>query len=69
MSDLEQTLKLKHLSQELVSLAVAKDTLLDSIFELADREVDGTPSCTYVFFEVTYRDPGPVSDVCSFLSY
>lgn len=46
MNDLETTLKLKHLSKELVSLAVARDTLLDSIFELANREVDGTPSCT-----------------------
>lgn len=59
MSDLEQTLKLKHLSQELVSLAVAKDTLLDSIFELADREVDGTPSCTCFFCGALLRlNPG-----------
>lgn len=47
MRDIELELKMKHLSIELVSIAVAKDILSQSVSELADREVDGTPSCEY----------------------
>jgi hypothetical protein len=44
MVDLDTKLKIK-VSSELVSVAIAKDILLSNVFEIADREVDGTPSC------------------------
>ncbi|KAA1471480.1 Rho GTPase activation protein [Dentipellis sp. KUC8613] len=50
INDFEFKLKLKHISAELVAIAVAKNKLLDSVFELADREVDGTPSSHNTLF-------------------
>jgi hypothetical protein len=45
MTDFESKLRLKTISTQLLSLAVAKNVLIQQVFELADREVDGTPSC------------------------
>jgi hypothetical protein len=56
MTDFENKLRLKTLSSQLMSIVVAKNVLLEQVFELADREVDGTPSC----------EPGYLC--CSFLS-
>ncbi|KAI0322330.1 Rho GTPase activation protein [Amylostereum chailletii] len=42
MNEFEVKLKIKHLSYPLVAIAVASNTLLDQVFELADREVDGS---------------------------
>ena len=44
MVDLDTKFKIK-VSSQLVSIAIAKDILLQNVFEMADREVDGTPSC------------------------
>jgi hypothetical protein len=44
MADLDTKFKIK-VSSQLVSIAIAKNILLPHVFELADREVDGTPSC------------------------
>ena len=44
MVDLDTKFKIK-VSSQLVSIAIAKDILLPNVFEMADREVDGTPSC------------------------
>ncbi|EPQ60641.1 Rho GTPase activation protein [Gloeophyllum trabeum ATCC 11539] len=43
MSDLEGRLQLTSLSSQVLSISIARNVLLDHIFELADREVDGTP--------------------------
>lgn len=40
MQDLEYTLKLKGVSNDIISIAVAKDLLIENIMELADREVE-----------------------------
>lgn len=45
MNDFEAKLRLKTISSQLMSLAVAKNVLIEQVFELADREVDETPSC------------------------
>jgi len=45
MTDFESKFGLKSLTTQLMSLAVAKNVLIEQVFELADREVDGTPSC------------------------
>jgi hypothetical protein len=45
MVDLDTKFKIRQASRQLVSIAVAKNTLLAHVFEMADREVDGTPSC------------------------
>ncbi|KAH9950344.1 Rho GTPase activation protein [Amylocystis lapponica] len=47
MSDLESKLKLKTTSSHIISIAIAKNMLMENIMELADREVDGTLTCTY----------------------
>ena len=44
MSDLDVKFKTKQVSSHLVSIAVAKDNLLINVIEMADREVDQTPS-------------------------
>ena len=44
MVDLDTKFKMK-VSSQLVSIAIAKSILLPNVFEMADREVDGTPSC------------------------
>lgn len=44
MADLDTKFKIK-LSSQLVSIAIAKNILLPNVFEMADREVDVTPSC------------------------
>jgi hypothetical protein len=51
MIDLGLKYKIEQVSDQLVSIAVAKDILLSNVFEMADREVDGTPSseCTRPF--------------------
>ncbi|KAI0961569.1 hypothetical protein AcV7_000640 [Taiwanofungus camphoratus] len=42
MTDLESKLKLRNVSNHIISIAIAKNVLVDNIMELADREVDGT---------------------------
>ncbi|RPD82540.1 Rho GTPase activation protein [Lentinus tigrinus ALCF2SS1-7] len=42
MRDLETRLKMKNVNQNIMSIAIAKNVLLENIMELADREVDGT---------------------------
>jgi hypothetical protein len=44
MVDLDK-LKIREVSNQLVSIAVAKNILLSNVFEMAGREVEGTPSC------------------------
>ncbi|KDQ63550.1 hypothetical protein JAAARDRAFT_169494 [Jaapia argillacea MUCL 33604] len=50
MADLESKLQLNTLSTQLISIAIARNVLIDHIFELADREVDGTPSSHNTLF-------------------
>ena len=45
MRELESRLKMKNVNQNIMSIAIAKNALLDNIMELADREVDGTLTC------------------------
>jgi hypothetical protein len=45
MTDFEGKLRLRHTSAQLMSIAVAKNDLIEQVFDFADREVDGTPSC------------------------
>lgn len=45
MRELETRLKMKNVNRDIMSIAVAKNVLLDNILELADREVDGTLTC------------------------
>jgi hypothetical protein len=47
MIDLGSKFKVEQLSGQLISIAIAKNILLSNVFEMADREVDGTPSCEY----------------------
>jgi len=44
MIDLDKY-KIREVSSQLVSIAVAKNILLSNVFEMAGREVEGTPSC------------------------
>jgi hypothetical protein len=50
MIDLGSKYKIEQLSDQLVSIAVARNTLLPNVFEMADREVDGMPSCECMIF-------------------
>jgi hypothetical protein len=45
MVDIDTKFKIREVSSQLVSLAVAKNILLSNVFEMAGREVEGTPSC------------------------
>jgi hypothetical protein len=45
MVDLDTKFKIRQASSQLVPIAVAKNILLPDVFEMANREVDGTPSC------------------------
>ena len=45
MIDLDTKLKIREVSSQLVSIAIAKNILLSNVFEMAGREVEGTPSC------------------------
>lgn len=49
MLDLESKLKLKNISNNIISIAIARHVLIDNIMELADREVDDTLSCKPLF--------------------
>lgn len=40
-------MQLKTISTQLMSIAVAKHTLIEQIFAIADREVDGSPHCKF----------------------
>ncbi|KAI0257140.1 Rho GTPase activation protein [Lactifluus subvellereus] len=50
MIDLGSKFKVEQLSSQLVSIAIAKNILLSNVFEMADREVDGTPSSHRTLF-------------------
>ena len=45
MRELEGRLKTKNVNQNIMSIAIAKNVLLENIMELADKEVDGTLTC------------------------
>jgi hypothetical protein len=45
MIDFETKLRLKTISSQLMSIAVAKNVLIEQVFDLADREVERTPIC------------------------
>ncbi|TFK57085.1 Rho GTPase activation protein [Heliocybe sulcata] len=50
MNDLDGRLQLTPLSSQVLSISIARNILLDHIFELADREVDGTPNSHNTLF-------------------
>ncbi|KAI0756978.1 Rho GTPase activation protein [Daedaleopsis nitida] len=50
MRELENRLKMKNVNNNIMSIAIAKNVLLDNIMELADREVDGTPTSHNTLF-------------------
>ena len=57
MTDFESKFRLKTTSSQLMSIAVAKNVLIEQIFEFAGREVDGTPSCEFLGFRLRqHRD-------------
>jgi hypothetical protein len=45
MADFESKFKLKTISHQLISIAVARNDLIEQVQDIAIREVDGTPSC------------------------
>lgn len=47
LDDLEQELKLGHVAEHVMAIAVSQNVLKDNLFELAEREVksDGTTKC------------------------
>ena len=45
MQEFETRLKMKNVNHNIMSIAIAKNVLLENIMELADREVDGTLTC------------------------
>lgn len=45
ISELESKLNIRSISSDLVAVSLAKESLLDNIMELADREVDGSERC------------------------
>ena len=45
MRELETRLKMKNVNHNIMSVAIAKNILLEDIMALADREVDGTLTC------------------------
>ena len=49
MQEFETRLKMKNVNQNIMSIAIAKNVLLENIMELADREVDGTLTCKWLF--------------------
>ncbi|KAI0825122.1 Rho GTPase activation protein [Trametes gibbosa] len=50
MRDLDTRLKTKNVNNNIMSIAIAKNVLLENIMELADREVDGTLSSHNTLF-------------------
>ncbi|KAI0778198.1 Rho GTPase activation protein [Trametes elegans] len=50
MRELETRLKMKNVNNNIMSIAIAKNVLLENIMELADREVDGTLSSHNTLF-------------------
>ncbi|KAJ7071030.1 GTPase activating protein [Mycena amicta] len=50
MTDFESKFKLKTISHQLISIAVAKNDLIEQVQEIAAREVDGTPSSHQTIF-------------------
>ncbi|TDL28435.1 Rho GTPase activation protein [Rickenella mellea] len=50
LSDLEQEMKLEHISSHVIAIAIAKNVLTSHITELADREVDGAPNSQHTLF-------------------
>ncbi|KAJ7900348.1 GTPase activating protein [Mycena olivaceomarginata] len=50
MSDFESKFKLKTISHQLISIAVARNDLIEQVQEIATREVDGTPSSHQTLF-------------------
>ncbi|KAF5370234.1 hypothetical protein D9615_010078 [Tricholomella constricta] len=50
IDDFESKLKLKALSTHLMSVAIARNVLIEQVQELASREVDGTPSSHQTLF-------------------
>ena len=56
LSDLESELKIGHVAEHMLALAVARNVLLRDLFELADREVDEASSCA-PFSPVYYSRP------------
>ena len=53
MRELETRLKMKNVNQNIMSIAISKNAMLDNIMELADREVDGTLTCEFPSVLVT----------------
>ena len=49
MQEFETRLKMKNVNHNIMSIAIAKNVLLENIMELADREVDGTLTCKWPF--------------------
>ncbi|CAK5264411.1 unnamed protein product [Mycena citricolor] len=50
LSDFDTKLKLKNLSHQFISIAVARDDLIEQVQETAKREVDGTPTSHQTLF-------------------
>ena len=50
MADLESRLKLKTISSQLISIAVANNVAIKQIEEYASREVEKSTSCRSIFF-------------------
>ncbi|KAJ6575115.1 Rho GTPase activation protein [Mycena capillaripes] len=50
MADFESKFKLKTISHQLISIAVARNDLIEQVQEIAQREVDGTPSSHQTLF-------------------
>jgi hypothetical protein len=50
LADLEQKLRLEHVSQHVISLAMARGRLVQDLSDFADQEVAMLTGCTFSFF-------------------
>ncbi|EJD03956.1 GTPase activating protein [Fomitiporia mediterranea MF3/22] len=50
LHDLEQELKLDHIAEHVLAIAVVRNVLMRDLFELSEREVDGTSSTQNTLF-------------------
>lgn len=60
MADLESRLKLKTISSQLISIAVATNVAIEQIQQYASREVDKSTSCRFVHFSSLFALITPV---------
>lgn len=64
--DCDHKLHLKSLSTHFMSIAAAKNNLINQVVQFADREVDGTPSSKCVWNHISYADINSMQPIIPF---